>query len=191
MAKQCRDQLTLLTAMGYEEDKWREQDYLAKPLTREEQRRFGQMYAEHIGLVKMFSGRMAKKFWFIESETIFSLADIAFLRACRAWAPERGAFSTCLAFYIEGEIKHWVRDNGFALKAPGRVRDIGSRARRLLQEGMSMEEVCERFEISRDELKEALLATSGLAHDVKGFDLHYSTYPTPWEVLEAEEEAAA
>jgi hypothetical protein len=187
MAKVSRDQLSLLSSMGYEEKVVREQDYLAKPLSREEQRRFGQMYVDNIGLLIMFRSRMSRKYWFVESETIDSLTDIAFLRSCRAWDPKRGAFSTCLGAFVEGEIKHWVRDNGFAIKAPGRVRDLGTKARRLLQEGMSTEEVCSRLEMSKDELKEALLATSGMAHDVKGFDLHYSQYPTPWEVLEAEE----
>lgn len=183
------DQLTFLTAIGQKEDKARQQDYLATPLSKEEQRRFGRMYAEHIGLIRMFGGRMVRKFWFLDAETIFSLADIAFLRACRAWQPERGAFSTCLGVFVEGEIKHWIRDNGFALKAPGKVREIGARARRLIQDGASPDDVCEQFRISREELKDALLATAGLAHDVKGFDLHLSTYPTPWEVLERELES--
>lgn len=189
MTRHARNQLTFLSQMGYEETAAREQDYLAKPFTREEQRRFGQMYVDNIGLLIMFRSRMSRKYWFVESETVDSLTDIAFLRACRAWDPQRGAFSTCLGAFVEGEIKHWVRDNGFAIKAPGRVRDLGTKARRLLQEGFSTEEVCSRLELSKDELKEALLATSGMAHDVKGFDLHYSHYPTPWEVLEAEEGA--
>lgn len=187
MARACPDQITFLTAMGFQEDQARQEDYLATPLSKEEQRRFGKMYVEHIGLVKMFGGRMARKFWFLEAETVFSLVDVAFLRACRAWQPAKGKFSTCFGVFVEGEIKHWIRDNGFSVKAPGRVRDLGARARRLMQGGMSAEDACVALKISREDLKDALLATAGMAHDVKGFDLHYSQHPTPWEALEASE----
>ena len=51
--------------------------------------------------------------------------------------------------------------------------------------------VCQELGISRDDLKDALLATAGVAHDVKGFDLHVCPRATPWEVLEAEEERLA
>jgi hypothetical protein len=51
--------------------------------------------------------------------------------------------------------------------------------------------VCRELGISRDDLRDALLATAGIAHETKGFDLHVCPRLTPMEVLEAEEEAAA
>jgi hypothetical protein len=51
--------------------------------------------------------------------------------------------------------------------------------------------VCKELSCTKTELKDALLATAGVAHDVKGFDLHVCPRPTPWEVLEAEEDRLA
>ena len=38
-----------------------------------------------------------------------------------------------------------------------------------------------------DQLKDALQATAGMAHEQMGFSLHASHHMTPWEALEAGE----
>ena len=126
----------------------------------------------------------------MRKEDVYSSIDVAFLKACRAWDPAKGKFSTILTSFAIGECKHYVRDQNFALRAPGKVRQLGQDARRLLDEGFNAGYACKALNCTAQELKEALLATSGLAHEQKGFSLHVCPRPTPWEVLEAEEVGA-
>lgn len=190
MAKLCREQLTFLPSIGYAEAKQREQDYLAQPLTREERRRFGRMYAENIGLIKMFGGKLARKFGHcMAKEDIFSCIDLAFIKACKAWDPERGKLSTIFWSFAQGECLHYLRSHNWTIKATHKSRLLGNQARKLMALGWDPAAVCRELGCSKDDLKDALLATAGVVHDVKGFDLHVCPRATPWEVLEAEEEA--
>lgn len=188
MARKCRDQLTFLTAIGQPEDKWREEDYLAKPFSREEQRDAGKLYVENIGLIKFFANKLCRKYSYcMAPEDVDSCVDIAFLKVCRAHDSSKGALSTIFWRFAEGEILHYLRSHNWSVKAPHKVRELGNRARKLLDQGLAPEVVCHELQCSRDELKDALLATAGVAHEVKGFDLHISPYPSPMELLEAEE----
>jgi len=173
-------------------EKKRSEGHLAKPLTREEQRRFGRMYAENIGLIKMFGGKLCRKYSHcMAKEDIFSCCDIAFLKSCRAWDPEKGKLSTIFWSFAQGEVLHFLRGHNWTIKATHKVRLLGNNARRLMALGWQPAAICKELSCSKQDLKEALLATAGVAHDVKGFDLHVCPRMTPWEVLEAEEEAAA
>jgi DNA-directed RNA polymerase specialized sigma subunit len=186
------DQLELFGVATGPEPKKRSGDRLAQPLSREEQRRFGQMYVDNIGLIKFFCNKLASKYRHCMAvEDIDSCVDIGFLRACRAWDPERGKLSTIFWPYAQGEVLHYLRSNNWSIKAPHQVRLLGNQARKLLDLGWSTAAVCQELGCNKTDLKDALVATSGVAHDVKGFDLHVSPYATPWEVLEAEEERLA
>jgi len=185
-------QLCLFAAPAAEPIKRRAESHLAKPLTREEQRRFGRMYAENIGLIKMFGSKLNRKYGHcMAREDIFSCCDLAFIKACKAWDPAKGRLSTIFWSFAQGECLHFLRSHNWSIKASHRVRLLGNSARKLLGMGWEPAAVCHELAISRDDLKDALLATSGMAHDVKGFDLHVCPKPTPWEVLEAEEERMA
>jgi DNA-directed RNA polymerase specialized sigma subunit len=149
------------------------------------------MYAENIGLVKHFGGKLCRKFGHcMAREDIFSCCDVAFLKACRAWDPERGKLSTIFWSFAQGECLHYLRGHNWGVKASHRTRLLGNTARRLIGMGWSAPAVCKELGISIDDLKDALLATAGVAHDVKGFDLHVCPRATPWELLEAEEAAS-
>lgn len=166
--------------------------WLSTPLTGEERRRVTVLYREHGGLVKMMGRKMSCKYRCVRPDEIFSCIDIAFIKCCRAWDPAKGTFSTLLTHFCEGEIRHYIRDFGWMIKAPGHVRLMGQKARRLLQTGLEPEEVCEKLNVSLDELKDGLKATVAMEHEIKGFGLHICPRPTPWEVLvEAEAKAAA
>lgn len=185
-------QLDLFSAPAPAEKKQRVKNHLAEPLSREERRRFGQMYVDNIGLIKFFAAKLCRKYRHcMASEDIDSCCDIAFLKACRAYTPEKGKLSTIFYCFAQGEVLHFLRDHNWAIKATHKARLLGSNARRLMDLGWQPAAICKELSCSKQELKEALLATSGMAHDVKGFDLHVCPRMTPWEVLEAEEEAAA
>ena len=147
-----------------------------------------EMAREHGGLIKHFGGRMARRFYFVEREDIFICIDFAFIKACRAWQPERGTFSTCFAAFAHGECLHFVRDRGYAIRTPERIKLKAKQARELLERGVRLNDAAAQVELTVEHLRQALAATTGLAHDLKGFDLHIDPRPTPWEVLEMEEE---
>jgi DNA-directed RNA polymerase specialized sigma subunit len=185
-------QLDLFAVAAVAPLKRRAEPYLANPLTRSEQRRIGRMYAEHIGLIKSFGGKLARKYGHcIAREDIFSCVDMAFIKACKAWNPDRGRLSTIFWAFAQGEVLHYLRSHNWTIKATHKARLLGNQARKLMALGWESAAVCRELSCSKTDLKDALLATAGIAHDVKGFDLHVSPIPTPWEVLEAEEERLA
>jgi DNA-directed RNA polymerase specialized sigma subunit len=185
-------QLSLFTVTVAAQPKRRAEAHLAKPLTREEQRRFGRLYAENIGLIRSFGGKLARKYGHcMAREDIWSAVDLAFIKACKAWDPQRGRLSTIFWSFAQGEVLHYLRSHNWTIKATHKARLLGNQARKLMSLGWESAAVCCELGCSRNDLKEALLATAGIAHDVKGFDLHVCPRATPWEVLEAEEEAAS
>ena len=175
-----------LNLFGQADGKPVRRDHLATPLTPEESRRIGKMYANNIGLVKKFQAKMFKDYGHsLLLEDIRSCVDLAFIKAARAWDPDRGAFSTILGHFVAGECRHAIRAAGnWGIAAPQRAREAGMKARAMLEAGLSPSDVCLEMAITEDDLLDILRATTGLAHDVHGFDLHTCDRPTPWEVLE-------
>lgn len=183
-------QLSLFGTPVEKPEKKRSEGHLATPLTREEQRRFGRMYAQNIGLIRMFGGKLCRKYSHcMAKEDIFSCCDIAFLKSCRAWDPEKGRLSTIFWSFAQGEVLHFLRGHNWTIKATHKARELGGHARKLMALGWEAAAICRELGCSKHDLKDALLATAGMAHDVKGFELHVCPRMTPWEVLEAEEEA--
>lgn len=117
--------------------------YLATPLTPEEQREVARLYKEHRGLINLMGRKMCRKYRYVAPDDLFSCIDIAFIRTCRAWDPAKGTFSTLLTVFCEGEIRHFIRDHNWLLKAPGTVRTLGQRARALLNRGDQLATVLE------------------------------------------------
>jgi DNA-directed RNA polymerase specialized sigma subunit len=161
--------------------------YLATPLDNDERRRVDRLYREHGGLVKSFGRKYCRKYAGLRAEDIYSCIDIAFIKTCRAWDATKGAFSTLLGVFSEGEIRHFIRDNNWEVKAPGAVRSLGSRARHMLRAGQRMADICTSLDTTPEALKLALFATQSLDHDVRGFTSHICTRPTPWEMLDADQ----
>lgn len=161
--------------------------YLATPLTKDEQRHVGDMYRKHQGILRLLGRKLCRKYPFVSAEDIFSCIDTAFIKTCRAWDPAKGAFSTLLTVFSEGDVLHFIRDHNWTVKAPGAVRRLGQLARRMLEKGHSMGEVRQELGISDEQLKLALIATQPTDHDIRGFDLHICPRPNPWEMLEETE----
>lgn len=153
----------------------------------EEQRFVARMYRDHQGLLRLLGRKLCRKYPYVDSSDVFSCIDTGFLKTCRAWKPEKGTFSTLLTVFCEGDILHFIRDHNWLVKAPGNVRRIGQLARKMLDRGESTRTILHQLEVTEEQLKLALVATQPTDHDIRGFDLHLSHHPTPWEVLEAEE----
>jgi len=196
MARRNRDQLTILTGLGMAEDQWRERDHLEKPFTPEERRAFGKLYAANVRLAWKFTAKMARKYPSLERDVVASLVDVAFLRTFRAYDPtklnpangESYKFSTLLGRCVEGESTHYSRDHGFSIAAPPSVRERGSKARKLLEAGLTSQQVAATLGCTGPDLEDALIATSGMDHDVQDWELHCDARPSPMEWLEAAEQ---
>jgi hypothetical protein len=158
--------------------------YLATPLDGDERRRVDRLYREHGGLVKAFGRKYCRKYVGLRSEDIYSCIDIAFIKTCRAWDATKGAFSTLLGVFSEGEIRHFIRDSNWEVKAPGAVRTLGSQARHMIRAGRPFPEVCATLNSTPEAVKLALFATQSLDHDTQDFSSHICTRPTPWDALE-------
>ena len=168
--------------------KRRTTSHLAKPLTKEEQRRFGEMYVEHQGLIRLLGCKMCRKYRSVDKLDIYSCIDVAFLKTCRAFDPTLGfQFSTLLTKFCEGTIMHYIRDHNWHVKAPAKVRQLGQAARKLAAQGHSISEVMSLLDASRDELRLALAATAGIYHEQNEWEGHQCSRPTPMELLEREE----
>lgn len=133
------------------------------------------MVQKHIPLLKAIIQQQFHKYRCIEIDELFALGLIGLLKAVRRYDPSTGfKFSTIALPFILGEWRHYIRDHNFWLKAPGTVRQRGMQARRLLERGETMEQVCQKLGVSTDQLKLDLRATAGMGHELGNFDLHNS-----------------
>jgi DNA-directed RNA polymerase specialized sigma subunit len=76
---------------------------------------------------------------------------IGLIKAARRYDPSRGQFRPYGRTYANGEITHFLRDNGFLLKVPPMWREIHAQGQRLLTSGVGVSEMRERIGISREQ----------------------------------------
>ncbi|MFN4867035.1 MAG: sigma-70 family RNA polymerase sigma factor [Cyanobium sp.] len=103
---------------------------------------------EHMDLAEKIAGNFARR-TVHPKEDLLQLAMIGLIKAARRYDPSRGPFRPYGRTYANGEITHFLRDNGFLLKVPPTWRELHARGQRLLTSGVGVEEMLERMEISR------------------------------------------
>lgn len=157
------------------------------PLTRAESRRIGELYVEHRRLVHHFTRKLRARFSMMAPEDVASCVDVAFIKAARRWDPAQGRLSTIFGVFALGECRHYVRDHNWHIKAPAQVRELGVRIRKMMDVGMTLEQVIAEVQVDHEEIRLALLATAGIGHDLMGFEAFIADVPTPMERLEAED----
>jgi RNA polymerase sigma factor (sigma-70 family) len=104
---------------------------------------------EHMDLAEKIAGNFARR-TVHPKEDLLQLAMIGLIKAARRYDPSRGTFRPYGRTYANGEITHFLRDNGFLLKVPPTWREIHARGQRLLTSGVGLTETLERLEISRE-----------------------------------------
>jgi DNA-directed RNA polymerase specialized sigma subunit len=184
------DQSTFLTELGLPEDaKPKQRSVLNGPLTREQRYRIGRQYAKDIKLVTFFTAKLGKKFGHcIAKEDIASCVDMGFIKAAVQFDESRGfKFSTLFYTFAHGECTHYMRQN-WTVGAPQHLRTLGAKARQLLEQGMKPADVCAKVGCTLETMRNALEATAGVVHETNDWQLHACPRPTPWDVLEAEEQ---
>ena len=106
------------------------------------------------------------------------------INGCRRYDPERinpatgrpYAVSSCVCQFIEGAIKHHIRDHGYDVKMPSKWREHYPRVRRLLAEGQTLAQIVEVIPaFSEDEITEMLggmIGTVELEDEITLFSQH-------------------
>ena len=105
---------------------------------------------EHRDLAEKIAGNFARR-TIHPKEDLLQLAMIGLIKAARRYDPSRGPFRPYGRTYANGEITHFLRDNGFLLKVPPTWRELHARGQRLLTSGVGVAEMLERLEISREQ----------------------------------------
>jgi RNA polymerase sigma factor (sigma-70 family) len=105
---------------------------------------------EHMDLAEKIAGNFARR-TIHSKEDLLQLAMIGLIKAARRYDPSRGPFRPYGRTYANGEITHFLRDNGFLLKVPPTWREIHARGQRLLTSGAGVAEMLKRLEISSEQ----------------------------------------
>jgi DNA-directed RNA polymerase sigma subunit (sigma70/sigma32) len=105
---------------------------------------------EHMDLAEKIAGNFARR-TVHPKEDLLQLAMIGLIKAARRYDPSRGSFRPYGRTYANGEITHFLRDNGFLLKVPPTWREIHARGQRLLTSGFGVGEMLEQIGISREQ----------------------------------------
>jgi DNA-directed RNA polymerase sigma subunit (sigma70/sigma32) len=105
---------------------------------------------QHRDLAEKIAGNFARR-TVHPKEDLLQLAMIGLIKAARRYDPSRGPFRPYGRTYANGEITHFLRDNGFLLKVPPTWREIHARGQRLLTSGIGVGEMLDRLGISREQ----------------------------------------
>jgi DNA-directed RNA polymerase sigma subunit (sigma70/sigma32) len=105
---------------------------------------------EHMDLAEKIAGNFARR-TVHPKEDLLQLAMIGLIKAARRYDPSRGPFLPYGRTYANGEITHFLRDNGFLLKVPPTWRELHARGQRLLTSGVGVTVMLERLGISREQ----------------------------------------
>ena len=104
---------------------------------------------EHMDLAEKIAGNFARR-TVHPKEDLLQLAMIGLIKAARRYDQSRGPFRPYGRTYANGEITHFLRDNGFLLKVPPTWRELHARGQRLLTSGVAVDVMLKRIGISRE-----------------------------------------
>ena len=105
---------------------------------------------QHRDLAEKIAGNFARR-TVHPKEDLLQLAMIGLIKAARRYDPSRGPFRPYGRTYANGEITHFLRDNGFLLKVPPTWRELHARGQRLLTSGVGVAEMLARLGIGREQ----------------------------------------
>ena len=114
---------------------------------------------QHRDLAEKIAGNFSRR-TVHPKEDLLQLAMIGLIKAARRYDTSRGPFRPYGRTYANGEITHFLRDNGFLLKVPPTWREIHARGQRLLTSGVGVGEMLDRIRISRGQWNQIIDACS-------------------------------
>jgi DNA-directed RNA polymerase sigma subunit (sigma70/sigma32) len=114
---------------------------------------------EHMDLAEKIAGNFARR-TVHPKEDLLQLAMIGLIKAARRYDPSRGSFRPYGRTYANGEITHFLRDNGFLVKVPPTWREIHTAVKRLMASGTTVDEAARKLGISLQKWHNIRLACS-------------------------------
>ncbi len=114
---------------------------------------------EHMDLAEKIAGNFARR-TVHPKEDLLQLAMLGLIKAARRYDSSRGPFRPYGRTYANGEITHFLRDNGFLLKVPPTWREIHARGQRLLTSGVGVGGMLERLKIRHEQWIQVVEACS-------------------------------
>lgn len=112
---------------------------------------------QHRDLAEKIAGNFARR-TVHPKEDLLQLAMIGLIKAARRYDPSRGPFRPYGRTYANGEITHFLRDNGFLLKVPPTWREIHARGQRLLGSGVRVREMTNRIGVDLNQWQQIVEA---------------------------------
>ncbi|WP_158218529.1 sigma factor [Synechococcus sp. 1G10] len=116
----------------------------------------------HVDLADKIAGNFARRTTH-PFDDLRQLAVIGLLKAAARFDGTGGrSFRPYARTYANGEITHYLRDHGFAIKVPPSWRDLYASGQKLLREGLPPDAVPERLGVTEErwrEIKEACSIT--------------------------------
>ena len=108
----------------------------------------------HLDLAEKIAGNFARRTTH-SFDDLRQLAVIGLLKAAARFDGSGGrSFRPYARTYANGEITHYLRDHGFAIKVPPSWRDLYASGQKLLREGLPPHAVSERLGITTDRWRE-------------------------------------
>lgn len=104
---------------------------------------------EHLEFAYRVAGHYAARTP-IPREDLQQEASVGLLKAARRYNPGHGSprpghFRAFARPFINGEIRHYLRDRGFAISIPGQWRELHARGRKLLNAGVPPSQIPQRL----------------------------------------------
>jgi len=76
------------------------------------------------------------------------IAMMGIIQASRRYEPQKGQFRQFARTYANGEVFHYLRDKGFAIKVPPSWRQLHARGQKLLESGIGDQDLLSKLGIS-------------------------------------------
>ncbi len=157
--------------------------HLDRPFSPEERVACQRAYVRHQGLIRTLGRQFCQRYPQLDQGVIFSCIDVAFLKAFRAYDEKKGKFSTILASFARGAIRHYIRDHHELVHVPWRQRAVVEQAKRMLNEGHPVSRVVAELKIERTLLVQ-IIGLDRVATTRYEEDESLCHRPTPMELLE-------
>jgi DNA-directed RNA polymerase specialized sigma subunit len=91
-------------------------------------------------------------------EDLEQIAMVGIILAARRYVPERGGFRPYARRYANGEVHHFLRDQGFLIKVPASWRELHARGKKLEAQGVASAAVAQRLGLDERRWEEIVSA---------------------------------
>ena len=120
-----------------------------------------ELITENLDLARKYAWEWSRRSG-LEYAELEAIAFVGLVKGCRKYDPAKGfKLSTIAVPWISGEILHFFRDRGYAVKYPSKWREVLPRARKLLEEEVAPSQVAATLGLEMAELYEMLNSMTG------------------------------